>query len=220
MIQMVFREVEISEETVWQAVVLIKKGGDDYHCIGLVEVMWKAVAVTLNLRFTASITYHNSLHSFWAGRGTGTATLEVKLIQQVVALRQAVLHEILLDLHKAYNSLDRSRCLEILEVYGMGTRDLRLLCRYWERLKMVVRVGGYYGETFRRDREASHREIHCLQSSSVWWWTRWSNTWSPWWGNGRGGEVAMTTSTRRRRRGGECGKGTTDDDGRRMGMQV
>ena len=75
MIQMVFREVEISEETVWQAVVLIKKGGDDYHCIGLVEVMWKAVAVILNHRFTDSITYHESLHGFRAGRGTRTPTL-------------------------------------------------------------------------------------------------------------------------------------------------
>ena len=123
-------------------------------------------------------------------------------LQKIAALREAVLYAIFLDLQKAYDALDRSRCLNILERYGVGTRDLRLLRSYWERLKMVVRVGGYYGEPFRRDREASHREIHCLQPSSVWWWTRWSNTWSPWWGNGRGGEVAMTTSTRRRRRGG------------------
>ena len=45
------------------------------------EVVWKAVLVILNCRFTASITYHDSLHGFWAGRGTGTATLEFKLLQ-------------------------------------------------------------------------------------------------------------------------------------------
>ena len=55
--------------------------------MSLVEVMWKAVAVILNHRFTVSITYHNSLHSFQAGRGTGTVTLEVKLLQQVTVLR-------------------------------------------------------------------------------------------------------------------------------------
>ena len=81
----------------------------------------------LNFRLTASITYHNPLHGFWVGRGTGTATLEVKLLQQVAALREAVLHAIFLDLHKAYNALDRSRCMGILEGYGVGNKDLRLL---------------------------------------------------------------------------------------------
>ena len=42
--------------------------------LGLVEVMWTSVAVILNRRFTASITYHNFLHEFRAGCGTGTVT--------------------------------------------------------------------------------------------------------------------------------------------------
>ena len=61
--------------------VLILKGGGDYRGIGLVEVVWKEVAVILNQRFTIYITYHNSLHRFWLGCGTGTATLKVKLLQ-------------------------------------------------------------------------------------------------------------------------------------------
>ena len=84
-----------------QAVVLIPKGGSDYLGIGLVEGMWKAVAVILNRRFTASITYHNSLHGFRAGRGMGNSTLEVKLLQQVESLREILIHTIFLDLHKA-----------------------------------------------------------------------------------------------------------------------
>ena len=77
--------------------------------IGLVEVIWKAVAVIPNRLFTATITYHDSLHGFRAGCGTGTDTLKVKLLQKVASLREAVLHAIFLDLHKAYNALDRSR---------------------------------------------------------------------------------------------------------------
>ena len=50
----------MAEETTWQAVVLIPKGKKDYRGIGLVGVMWKVVAVILNLRFTSSITYHNA----------------------------------------------------------------------------------------------------------------------------------------------------------------
>ena len=68
------------EETVWQVVVLIPKGGGDYCDIGLLEVIWKAVAVIFNRRFTASMTYHNSLHGFRSGSGTGTTTFEVNLI--------------------------------------------------------------------------------------------------------------------------------------------
>ena len=89
------------------------------------------MALILNCRFTASITYQNSLHRFWACFRMGTAYLEVRLIQQVEALREAVIHAILLDLHKAYNVLDRSRCLGILEGFGVRTSSLRLFHRYW-----------------------------------------------------------------------------------------
>ena len=79
--QTAFREGDLAEESTWQAVVLIPKGKEDYRGIGLVEVMWKFVAVILNRRLTSSITFHDVLHGFRAGRGTGTATLEAKLLQ-------------------------------------------------------------------------------------------------------------------------------------------
>ena len=122
-------------------VVLIPIGGKKYHVIGLVEVVWKAVAVIFNRRFTAFITYHNSLHGLREGCGTDTTTIEVKLIHQLMAMREEVLHTIFLDLHKAYNTLNRSRCLDILEGYEVGPRSLRRLCRYWGRLHMVARKG-------------------------------------------------------------------------------
>ena len=56
-----FREGDLAEETTWQAVVLIPKGKGDYPGIGLVEVMWKVVAVILNRRLTSSITFHDVL---------------------------------------------------------------------------------------------------------------------------------------------------------------
>ena len=104
----------------WQAVVLIPKGKRYYHGIGLVEVMWKVLTAILNFRLTASVTFHNFLHRFWASRGTGTVTLEAKLIQQLVSLREEVLYMIFLDLNKEYDALDRSICLDILEVSGVG----------------------------------------------------------------------------------------------------
>ena len=77
--------------------------------------MWKVVAAILPRRFTTAINYHNFLHGFWAGCGTGTATLKAKLLQQLAAMREEVLYVIFLDLTKAYDALDRSRSLEVLE---------------------------------------------------------------------------------------------------------
>ena len=59
---------------------------------------------------------------------------------------------IFLDLTKAYDTLDRSRCLEILEGYGVGPNARRLLKTYWRRLTMVARAGGYYGTAFKGER--------------------------------------------------------------------
>ena len=92
MIQTAFRDGLLDEEATWQAVVLIPKGKKDYQRIGLVEVVWKVVAAIINHRFTFSITYHDVLHGFRAGRGTGTAALEAKLLQQLAAMREEVLH--------------------------------------------------------------------------------------------------------------------------------
>ena len=115
LVQTAFRDGDLAEEATWQAVFLIPKGKKDYRGIDLVEVMWKVVAAILNRRFTPSIAYHNALYGFRAGRGTGTVTLEAKLLQQLVALREEVLYVIFLDLTKAYDTLDRSRLLYILE---------------------------------------------------------------------------------------------------------
>ena len=109
LIQTAFREGEMVEEATWQTVVLIRKVKKEYRGIGLVEVTWKVVSAILHCRLTTAITYHDALHGFWAGRGTGTATLEAKLLHQLAAMREEVLYVILLDLSKASYALVRSR---------------------------------------------------------------------------------------------------------------
>ena len=94
--------------------VLILKGGGYHIRIGLVEVVWKVVTVIIYLRLTSSITFHDVLHGFRAGRRTGTANLEFKLLQQLVAMREEFLYVIFLYLHMTYAALDKDRCLEIL----------------------------------------------------------------------------------------------------------
>ena len=122
LVQTVFRDRVTEEEATCQAVFLMLKGGVNYHGIGLVEVLWKAVTAILNFHFAASITYHGSLHGFWSGRGTRTTSFEFNLLLKVT--REELLYMIFLDLYKAYDVLERTRFLEILEGYGVGTRYL------------------------------------------------------------------------------------------------
>ena len=91
LVQTEFRDRVLVDEATWKAVVLILKGGGDYHVICFVEVVWNAVTVILNFCFSASITYHDSLRGFRSGRSTGTAHLEVKLFQKVMDKREEVL---------------------------------------------------------------------------------------------------------------------------------
>ena len=58
---------------------------------------------------------------------------------------------IFMDLHKAYDALDRSMCLEILEGYGVGPQSCWLLRTFWRRLTMVARANGYYRAAFKGD---------------------------------------------------------------------
>ena len=83
LVQTAFWDGVFAKEATWQAVVLIPKGKKDYRGIGLVEVVWKVVAEILNRRFTSSITYHDALHGFRAGRGMGTTTLEANMLQKL-----------------------------------------------------------------------------------------------------------------------------------------
>ena len=79
----------------------------------------------------------------------GTASLEAKIFQQLTAMRETFLHEIFLDLHKAYGALDRDRCIYIMAGYGVGPRALHIIWAYWDRITLVGKDGGYYTPPFK-----------------------------------------------------------------------
>ena len=116
------------------------------------EVLQKAIPGIINRRLLSSVQFHDILYLFRAGRGTGTATLEANILQQLIYMRETVLHYIFLDLLKAYDALDRERRLDILAEYGVGPRTIRILRTYWSRLHMVGKSGGRYGPAFHRHR--------------------------------------------------------------------
>ena len=78
--------------------ITTKADGKDFHGIGLVEILWKDITWINKQRLTAAIMYHYILYGLRTGRGTGTVILEAKLIHQLTAMREAVLHTVFLDL--------------------------------------------------------------------------------------------------------------------------
>ena len=80
-------------------VVLIHEGGRKYfRDLGLVEVLWKSTTSIINWWMTSTICYHDTLHGLRTGHWAGTTTLEAKLIQQLMDIRE-----------KSYDALDWDR---------------------------------------------------------------------------------------------------------------
>jgi hypothetical protein len=117
-------------------VVLLPKGGGDFRGIGLLNPFWKVVEKVMVCRL-GSIEFHPCLHGGLPKRGTGMATIEAKLAQQLAWMEQEPLYQVFVDLRKAYDHLDWERCLAIMTGYGVGPKLLRLQTKFWEQAQMV-----------------------------------------------------------------------------------
>ena len=78
------------------------------------------VEALIDARLCAGLQMHEVLHRFNAGRGTGTAIMELKLSQELVSIDQCPFFLVFLDLRKAYDTVDQYRLLTTLDGYGSG----------------------------------------------------------------------------------------------------
>ena len=65
------------------------------------------------------------------------ATTEMKLAQQLAYMDQAPLYGIFIHLKKAYDVMDRGRCMEMLIGYGVGQKMRELIQFFWENAELV-----------------------------------------------------------------------------------
>ena len=77
--------------------VLIPKGKMKFRLIGLVDAAWKVCTTVVNYRLRRGIVLYDALQGFRGGRGTGTATLEAKLDQQLAGIAHHPLFRVILD---------------------------------------------------------------------------------------------------------------------------
>ena len=129
LVQAVWDMGKIPIQLGWVVTVLTLKGGGDYRGIGLPKPIWKIIEQVMVKRLEV-IALHNSLHGCCNGQGTGTAVIEVRLVQQLAHIEQTPFYGVFIDLKKAFDAMDRGRCLLILEGHGMGPNISRLI-RYF-----------------------------------------------------------------------------------------
>jgi hypothetical protein len=120
--QLLFETGYIPQEMTWSILVLIPTTSGGTRGIGLLETIWKVCSSIINRHLQESIPFHEALHGFRPGCGTGTASLDAKLRMQLAHILGIPLYQIFLDLSKAYNTQDHDRTLQMLKNYGMGER--------------------------------------------------------------------------------------------------
>jgi hypothetical protein len=148
LVQHAYETGEIPSQVGWTTMVLLPKGSGEYRGIGLLETVWKLLSSIIDARLKAAIHFHDALHGFRASHDTSTAIFEAKLFQQLATVEQVPLYEVFIDLQKAYNALDRGRALEIMELYGVGGKALRLIRQFWDQMLVVARQAGFFGVLF------------------------------------------------------------------------
>ena len=107
--------------------MLIPKGNLDTRGIGLVEVVWKVVEAMLDTHIKSVVQSHDVSHGYCAGKGTRTAIMEFKLLQELASVDQDPLLLVFLELRKSYDNLERWRLIQTLEDYGEGPKLRGLL---------------------------------------------------------------------------------------------
>jgi hypothetical protein len=92
-----------------------------------------------------TIEFHPCLHGGLPKRGTGTATIEAKLAQQLAWMEQEPLNQVFVDLVKVYDHLDQEQCLAIMTWYGVGPKLLASQQHSGFRRRRSVKLGVVLG---------------------------------------------------------------------------
>ena len=84
------------------------------------------------------------------------------MAQQLAGRAHEPLFRVFIDVRKAYDSVDRERCMEILRGYGLRSKLQMLLQWYWDAHKVVPKYGKFFGRPFHMDRGVKQGDLVSL----------------------------------------------------------
>ena len=93
---------------------LTPNGKTNTQGIGLLKTLWKVVEEINNTHTRTSISFHDVLHGFRAGKGTCISILDIKLAQELASVYKEPLLLVFIYLQKTYANVDRGRFLTTL----------------------------------------------------------------------------------------------------------
>ena len=78
--------------------------------------------------------------------------METKRAQQLAFVEQAPLFGIFIELRKAYDAMDKERCIDICVEAGVGPNAVRLIVNFWDGGSLYCRGAMYYGRVSKAKR--------------------------------------------------------------------
>ena len=144
-----WRHRDIPKEFGWMIIALIPEGDANIRRIGLLKSLWKVVEVIIDTCLRVSVCLYGILHGLRTGRGTGTAILGLKLVQELTIVDQDLLLLVFIYLLKVYYTVDCGHLLETLNGYRSGPHVFRILAEFWHQQDFVARQNSYHGPHFK-----------------------------------------------------------------------
>ena len=105
------------------------------------------------------VTFHGILNVLCTIIGSGTAIMELNMVQELVSIDQDPLFLVFLELWKSYDTLADGRLLQTLDGYGDSPNMRALLEEFWENQEVVTSQNGYHGPKFRATHGATQGGI-------------------------------------------------------------
>ena len=97
--------------------------------------------MVLNLILKRGMELHDSFNRFGKRQVTRTVILEDNLAQHLARLAHESLFQVFMDVRKAYDSLDRERCMEIMFGYRMEQNLAHIFGHYCDKQMIVSKSG-------------------------------------------------------------------------------
>ena len=81
LVQFMWEPRIIPSEMGWTIMIIIPRGNVYTQKIRLLEVFWKVIEAIIDTHIKKAVDFHDVLNGFRVGIGTGTAIMELNLVQ-------------------------------------------------------------------------------------------------------------------------------------------